>query len=323
MEVYYLNKTSNDFGIGTSYSKLILIGEHSVVYGKPAIALPFPTIEAKSEVFGMNGPIMMESPYYSGLLSEIPDMLIGISACILETCKVLNKPQEGFLIRISSSIPIGRGLGSSAALAIAIVRSLFSFYKLPIDEKLLMHLVHNAEKYAHGNPSGIDMFAASSEHPIWFQKKKPIIPLHIQDPFYVVVGDSGRVGDTRTAVESIRKKYIAEPSRTENFINLLELYTYKAKEALLIGDATTLGEMMNLAQKELVLLGVSDQGIDYLVDVALQEGALGAKLTGGGRGGCIIALANSIEHARIVSKQLKKAGANQTWYFQIGLDRGE
>src|SRR5690606_29205067 len=104
MEVYYLNKTSNDVGIGRAYSKLVLIGEHSVVYGKPAIALPFPTIEAKSEVFGMNGPIMMECPCYSGLLSEIPDMLIGISACILETCKVLNKPQEGFLIRISSSI---------------------------------------------------------------------------------------------------------------------------------------------------------------------------------------------------------------------------
>src|SRR5690606_21736587 len=203
MEVYYLNKTSNDFGIGTSYSKLILIGEHSVVYGKPAIALPFPTIEAKSEVFGMNGPIMMESPYYSGLLSEIPDMLIGISACILETCKVLNKPQEGFLIRISSSIPIGRGLGSSAALAIAIVRSLFSVAQLPIDATLLLDLLHNAETNAPGNPDGIAMFAARSEHTNWFQKKKPIIPLHIQDPFYAVVGDFRSVGDTRNAVESI------------------------------------------------------------------------------------------------------------------------
>lgn len=181
-----------------------------------------------------------------------------------------------------------------------------------------MALVHIAETHAHGNPSGIDMAAASSDLPIWFQKEEKPTSLQIGAPFYLVVADTGRIGDTRMAVESIRGKYQTNPVATQQVIDLLGEITYTAKDALLNGELELLGNALNAAQNELIKLGVSDEGIDNLVRVAREAGALGAKLTGGGRGGCIIALAKDERHANKLVQALSTAGAYQTWKYQVG-----
>lgn len=303
--------------IGCAHSKLILVGEHAVVYGEPAIALPFPKIEVKAAIDSIKGPIRIESGFYTGPLSSMPEKLSGISICIKKVCEELGQDASGFRIQVDSSIPIGRGLGSSAAIAIAIVRSLYAYFERDLSRSDLMRLVDIAETYAHGSPSGIDMQAASSEVPIWFKKDNQIEHVKITIPFHLVVADTGRIGDTHAAVASIKEKYKVNFTKTKQSIEHLGELTGKARIALHDGDHPLLGTILNLAQDELAKLGVSDEGIDRLTKVARKSGALGAKLTGGGRGGCIIALAKSIKHAKEIADALLHAGADQTWFFTV------
>ncbi|MCU9615047.1 mevalonate kinase [Caldibacillus lycopersici] len=303
---------------GTAHSKIILLGEHSVVYGKPAIALPFTSLKVTATVDTTDSSnLLIDSETFLGTIDEIPKKMRGIAACIKETLKNLGKDEKGLRISLHSSIPIGRGLGSSAALAIAIVRGLYTYFDQKLDRKQLMRLVNIAETYAHGNPSGIDMMAASSEHPVWFQKGKETLPVSIGAPFYLIVADTGRIGDTKSAVDSIKLNYEREPEATRNSINLLEDYTIRARDALNEGNIVLLGELLNLAQIELDKLGVSDEGINNLVNLAQKAGALGVKLTGGGKGGCIIALASNANQVKEISNILLKEGARNTWYVKV------
>jgi mevalonate kinase len=303
--------------IGSAHGKLILVGEHAVVYGKPAIALPFPILEAVATVERISGQNTISCDYYVGPIAKLPKKLQGIASCINETLKQLNKPQNGLLIRIHSSIPIGRGLGSSAAIALAIVKSIYSFFDQKVEQRILMSLVHLAETVAHGNPSGIDMAAASSDIPIWFQKGKSIETLQIGEPLYVVVADTGRFGDTHSAVASVKDAYLANREKMRKSINILGEITLEVRRTLSKGDTKMLGRQLNLAQDELIELGVSDEGINRLIAMARNAGALGAKLTGGGRGGCILALAKNTTHAQTIANTLQKNGATNTWCFKL------
>lgn len=312
---------SNNRVTASSHSKLIVLGEHSVVYGKPAIAIPFPSIHATASVEEHIHPnnakgLILKCHYFEGKLEYAPTKLSGIVACIHATIEALEKHPVGMTIHLDSTIPIGRGLGSSAAVAIAIVKCLYSYYGEELSQPKLMELVHIAETHAHGNPSGIDMVAASSEFPIWFEKGKDTLPILLGAQLHIVVADTGRIGDTRAAVESIRENYSLNPIATKHSIDLLGELTYMAKDALINGKIELLGNYMNLAHIELDKLGVSNHIIDNLVKIAQNNGALGAKLTGGGRGGCVLALAENKKHAEKLTVILKEAGAYQTWNFQ-------
>ncbi|NHC38968.1 mevalonate kinase [Bacillus sp. MM2020_1] len=312
-----MNQITQRPAIGSAHSKLILLGEHSVVYGMPAIALPFPLLEVVSTVEKISDQITLICDYYRGPLGQVPHKLRGIASCISETLHILNQPEKGLLIRLHSSIPIGRGLGSSAAIAIAIVKSLFAFHRQSLEPKVLMSLVHKAETFAHGTPSGIDMAAALSDFPIWFQKGKKIRNLQLGGPLFLIVADTGHFGDTRAAVLSVRDKFRAYPESTQKSVNQLGVITLEARAALSAGNLAWLGSLFDQAQAELVDLGVSDDTINRLVDTAKKAGSLGAKLTGGGRGGCVLALAKNLAHAKRIANTLIKAGASNTWYFRL------
>lgn len=309
--------SSRKKAIGKAHSKLILIGEHAVVYGKPAIALPFPTLTVTCAIEEVDTGIYLESNLYKGPIDQIPERLKGLTACIYKTLQEIDKPNDGLLIKLESLIPIGRGLGSSAAIAVAIVRSLYQFFNIDLSDEKLRELVNVAETYAHGNPSGIDMEAVCHDAPIWFERGKGINSVTIQSPFYIVVADTGHAGDTRSAVESIKEKLDKNPLHTNQSIDRIGQYTYDARNALLQGNLVQLGEVLNLAQIELDKLGVSDEGINQLVNVAKSAGALGAKLTGGGRGGCIIALAKNNAQAKEICENLNQNGAKSTWFFKV------
>lgn len=311
-------ETPQKVAVGRAHSKLILIGEHSVVYGQPAIAFPFKQIEVKVTVKNIGGnAIQIESPFYQGPIEQIPEKMEGIGDCVIQTLKVLEKRSSGLKIQIASSIPIGRGLGSSAAIAIALVRGLFAFFNQKLQHSQLMALVERAEKFAHGTPSGIDMMAASSANPIWFQKQQEVESVKIGAPFHLVVADSGRVGDTYSAVKSIRDKYEMKPEKIEESITLLGKWTEEVRLGLAVGDYQKVGKKLNLAHHHLALLGVSDEGLDHLVDTARTAGAIGAKLTGGGRGGCILALVENETIGKKVAEALIEAGAARTWQYTI------
>ncbi|MDS9473200.1 mevalonate kinase [Sporosarcina pasteurii] len=300
---------------GFSHSKIILTGEHAVVYGNPAIALPFP-LKVEAIIEEITSDIIVESTFYTGPLEQIPTKLKGISACIQQVLSDLNRPCDKLKITIHSQIPIGKGLGSSAAIAVAIVRGLFSFFETKLDDETLAAFVHTAEVYAHGNPSGIDMATAMSDTPIWFQNGD-IVRLEVTSPLHFVIADSGRIGNTQKTVSRVRALYDKDEVLKENSLRRMKEIAFAAKSAMAKGDILELGKLLNKNHSELIRIGVSDDGLNQLVHTAKKAGALGAKLTGGGDGGCMLALTDSKEKAEEISSALASAGAHQTWCFTI------
>lgn len=309
-----MDEILNNISEGYSHSKLILTGEHGVVYGKPAIAIPFP-LKVRCTIRKCSGVIRFESSIYTGNIYDMPVKLRGLSAVLKEALVILNKPFEGLLINIYSEIPIGRGLGSSASIATAIVRGIFSFYGQKLTKEQLFYLVNIGETYAHGNPSGIDMEAVSSDEAIYFRKDKKVEYIKSSKPFYIVVGDSGKIGDTRRAVENVHERNLLNPHKIESYIDEMGNLVEKSKDAFLAGDMDLLGGLLNSNQEILESIGVSDENLEKLIKAARAKGALGAKLTGGGLGGCIIALSNSLEDAKLISQELINSGGVKSWCF--------
>lgn len=314
---------SEQTAIGIAHSKLILIGEHAVVYGQPAIAIPFPLVGVESAVSRVPGEIKLDSTLYKGPIDSVPDSLQGIAHCIRETLQYLALPVKDLLIQIRSSIPPGKGLGSSASVAIAVVRSLFAYAGRMYTREELLKLANISETFAHGAPSGIDTLTITSKLPVWFEKNGSVDYIRPSDDFHFVVADTGRVGDTRTSVETVASLLKAAPKKIHAKLNKLGEFTHQAKAALEKKSKHVLGHILDEAQKELEALGVSDAGLNKLIAFARQEGALGAKLTGGGNGGCIIALARNELHSRQLSEKLKRFGATRVWPFVLKKCDGE
>lgn len=309
--------TEEQLAVGTAQSKLILIGEHAVVHGEPAIAIPFPMVGVEATVEFVKGSIQLNCELYHGPLDCAPESLTGITRCIEATLKYLDLPTKDLYIRIRSSIPPQKGLGSSASVAIAVVRSLFAYKQQTYTIAELLQLANISETVAHGAPSGIDTLTITSRHPIWFEKNGHVTYIEPECDFHFVVADTGSVGDTRSAVQSVASLLKKAPEKIQESISRIGELTHQAKRALERTSKQLLGQILNEAQKELELLGVSDASLNRLIYIARQEGALGAKLTGAGNGGCMIALAKDRSHSNKIAESLLKFGANAVWPFVL------
>lgn len=314
-----MNLFSKKGATGESHSKVILVGEHAVVYGKAAIAIPFPLKISANIMEGMGG-ITISSLLFSGTLEKVPMEMKGISECIKKALAFLGKSDNDINIELESEIPMGRGLGSSAASATALAKGIYAYFGKEITREELFFLVELEESYSHGKPSGIDMMAVTSNSPIYFTKENGASTLEVNTPFYFVVADTGRIGDTKRAVSKVKETYQKETDRINGVLNRIGEIAEQSKKAILIGDSITLGSLLNQNHIELKALGISDDLLDSLVDVANSSGALGAKLTGGGMGGCMLALVKNLEDAKYISKELIKNGAAQSWYFSTNSD---
>jgi mevalonate kinase len=176
-------------------------------------------------------------------------------------------------------------------------------------------LVEISENYAHGKASGIDMTAVASDNGIFNQKSKGASPILASKPFSIVVADSGEIGHTKKAVDHVRKLRQVNQRATEAIIDEIGDIVWKAKEVILTGNSLLLGRLLLDNHEYLKKMEVSNPILDHLVEVAMRAGALGAKLTGGGMGGCIIALSKDMLDARKIGKELIKEGAKKVWYF--------
>lgn len=308
---------SEKTAIGIAHSKLILIGEHAVVHGQPAIAIPFPLIGVETVIEHVPGTVKMDSTFYHGPLEHAPEPLQGIVHCIHESFQYLGIPNRDLLIRINSSVPPGKGLGSSASVAISVIRSLFNYCDKECSVEELLKLANIAETHAHGAPSGLDTLSITSDKPVWYKKEKPVEYIEIGEDLHFIVADSGRIGDTRTSVESVARLLKLAPKRIHSKIERIGELTHHAKDALEKASKQILGQLLNEAQKELEALGVSDSGLNKLIHFVREEGALGAKLTGGGNGGCIIALAQNEVHSKQLAEKLRRFGAAAVWPFVL------
>lgn len=309
--------TSEQIATGVAHSKLILIGEHAVVHGQPAIAIPFPLVGAECDVERVPGTLKIDSSFYHGPMNSAPSVLEGIVMCVKESLATLGMPERDLLIKIRSSIPPGKGLGSSASTAVAVIRSLFAFFDRTFTENEILSLANIAETYAHGAPSGLDPLTITSGSPVWYAKSEGPQFLHPNSDFYFIVADSGRMADTRTAIESIAERLKLAPKKIQSKLERIGELTNQVKTSLEKTGKLLLGSFLNEAQKELEALGVSDAGLNRLIYIAREEGALGAKLTGGGNGGCIIALAKDEVHSRHLAERLLTFGAHAVWPFKL------
>lgn len=297
-----------------AHGKLILSGEHGVVHGNPAIALPIP-LKARAFVQPSLGEIELHSSLYTGPLSQIPKYLEALKVAILESLKVLHLEPRNLKCWLASEIPIGRGLGSSAATATALVRSLFVYAKVNLSQELLFELVQKAERIAHGNPSGVDAHVVSQQLPIWFEKDKGIRQVTINKELFIVLADTGHIGQTKVAVERVGQRLLSQPHATKSLFKQMKKVTNEVEVCLRSGDWQALGKLLDENQSILDQLGVSDDSLNQLITIGKNAGALGGKLTGGGLGGCMIAVSDSLENARQISTALKQGGALSSWYF--------
>lgn len=311
-------KKINHSILNSACSKIILIGEHSVVYNKPAIAIPlhdikcYVTIEPNSKK-----ETIIISELFKGNLLHLPEFLMSLKTVILETLSILNQKEQHLIITIDSNIPLERGMGSSAAVSIAIIRSIFNYFKVPLTIDKILELVNISEKIIHGNPSGIDATVIAYEKAMIFQKNKPFIPLTIQLNSYLIVADSGITGSTKEAVNHVKLLQKTNNKAHTTFMNKLEYYTFQMIDAIHQQNIHKIGYIMTKSHHLLQQLQISTDFIDHLVLTALNNGALGAKITGGGLGGCMIALVQYKKQALFIAEQLKNQGAKKVFINKI------
>lgn len=304
--------------LGRAHGKIILMGEHAVVYGEPSIALPFPAAEVQVSVKNTNGPLRVDCSFYHGIADEMPEVLESLRIAIKSALISIDKPYSNLAIEIESSIPPERGMGSSAAVAVAVIRAIYQYFNHDLEMSTLLDLVDISEKIAHGNPSGLDAAMTSGNTPLYYRKGQPFSPFQLNMNGYLIVGDTGVTGQTKEAVQNIANQLVStEKEITKKRIHELGVLVEDAKEALQKDNPVALGEAMDHAHLLLSQLEVSNVELDHLVFTAKRAGALGAKLTGGGRGGCMIALSKSATGAKEIQKALEAAGAVQTWNISL------
>ncbi|TMR47839.1 mevalonate kinase [Streptococcus pseudopneumoniae] len=283
-------------GVGQAHSKIILIGEHAVVYGYPAISLPLLEVEVTCKV------VPAESPWR---LYEEDTLSMAVYASL----EYLDITEACIRCEIDSAIPEKRGMGSSAAISIAAIRAVFDYYQADLPHDVLEILVNRAEMIAHMNPSGLDAKTCLSDQPIRFIKNVGFTELEMDLSAYLVIADTGVYGHTREAIQVVQNK----GKDALPFLHALGELTQQAEDAISQKDAEELGQILSQAHLHLKEIGVSSPEADHLVETALSLGALGAKMSGGGLGGCIIALADNLTHAQELAERLEEKGAVQTW----------
>ena len=300
--------------------KIILFGEHAVVYGYPALAVPVTQVQATATVSeNSRGGVMIEAPNINlsaDLSSLAPDHpLVAVINSVFSTLGISNPP--ACTVYLQSTIPVASGLGSGAAVSVAIIRSLSGFLGQPLPDDQVNTLAFAVEKLYHGTPSGIDNTVVTYAKPVYFIKRKPIKTFHVGTPFTIMIGGTGISAPTKESVDAVRKLWEADKPRWDKVFARVGEIVWNARQAIERGDPSELGRLMNANHALLQEMTVSSVELDHLVEAARKSGALGAKLSGGGRGGNMIALVAK-ENAPAVARALGIAGAKRTIVTQVG-----
>ena len=310
--------------IGKAIGKIILMGEHSVVYGEPAIAIPFPSAKITTKVYEGSGDTLLNCYSYNGKLKDAPENFEGLKTMtkmIMEefdnVLEAFDNVLKDFDIDIESTIPSQRGMGSSAAVAASTVRALYDYFDKPLDETILTRWVNCAEKIVHGNSSGIDTAIVVGEKPLYYIKGRPLEEIECSIDAFLIVADTGEKGETKFAVSKVKNFVEDSPHIGIKTIEKLGKLAADSKQKIENNDVNALGRNMSEAQDLLKTLGVSNDTIEKLVKVAMDSGGLGSKLTGGGLGGCTITLCENEEVARDISRALTDSGAKNTWVLNM------
>ncbi len=283
---------------GYALAKIILIGEHSVVYGHPAIAIPFYALRSEV-VLTPHTEFVFDTKYYEGPVKDSVFELRGLKA-LLEGLIERFKQITPVIISIRSNIPERSGLGSSASVAKALIDAFNNHFELGLDKIDFFELLQISENIYHHKASGIDASTIIYEKPIVYQNPH-IAPIKLNIDGFLVAFYSNTNSATADAVAHVS----THPHR-DIHINGLGDITANAKWALGNNDIELLAEMFNASHEHLAALGISTPDLETLRTKILATGALAAKITGGGMGGCLIALYKDEEKAKQAQLILEK-----------------
>jgi len=271
-------------------AKVILLGEHAVVYGAPALAAALDRgVRAVATRAGADRIRIGEREYAAGDGSDIVRALGALR-------KSLGAPSLS--VEATLEMPAGAGLGASAALGVAIARAVLEVISPELDARLpenrarVLAAAAAWERVFHGNPSGIDAAAAESGGCIFYARDTGPSPVAVVRPLPLAIAVAGPPAKTREMVESVARLSARRPDLVGKAVSGITALVQNAKLCIEAGDMPGLGNLMDLNQMLLSGLMVSTEGIERACATARASGALGAKLTGAGGGGCVIALAD-------------------------------
>ena len=278
---------------GEACGKVILLGEHAVVYDRHALALPLPgavKVEIAERESGMNLVVPdwdIADDWIAG--GKVPE---GAAAVISLIMQALEVDHRGFDIRVSSKIPIGVGLGSSAAFAVASIRAFCSLLGITRTDIETDRLAFRCEKLTHGNPSGVDNNLATFGEPVLYSRTAGTRtrPIALREAPPIVVASSGVRGSTLAMVEGVRRRFDKNEALYTTLFDEIDEMAVAGATALREGDYELLGALMNVCHGYLNAIEVSTPELETMIGIAREAGAAGAKLTGAGGGGSIVAL---------------------------------
>jgi mevalonate kinase len=291
--------------------KVILFGEHAVVYGQPAIAVPVTEVQATATI--------EPAPPGSGLTLVAPDMGTRfplatapqdepLAAAARLTLAHLSAPEPDATLTVRSTIPIASGLGSGTAVSTALIRALAGSLDRPLHTADVSALVFEVEKIHHGTPSGIDNTVVAYEQPVYFVRGRPVERLTVGAPFTLLIGDTGVRSSTKQVVEHVRRAWQHSPAHYDALFDQIGDIANQARQAIEAGRVDALGRLMDDNHELLIELGVSSSELDELVEAARLGGAMGAKLSGAGQGGNMVALVED-DYVEEVTEEVREAGA--------------
>ena len=281
--------------------KSILLGEHFVVHGTTAMAIPVINVGTRVTVEPAN--TLQTSTDFDG------EQRIPLHQLVASAWQALGLPGEASgSVHVTSDLPVGMGMGSSASLAVALTRALAQTHGTSLSNGALNEVAHTIERVVHGNPSGIDNTVISHEQPVRFRRGQAFDFIEVGAETHFVLASSGVAGSTRDAVAAVGQLMTGQPDHFAQLCARAEEIACNGVAALQSGDHNTLGDLMNQNHGLLQQIGVSNPTLDGLVQAALGNGALGAKLTGAGMGGCVVVLASK-ETTTSIENALRNAGA--------------
>ncbi|NVY95823.1 mevalonate kinase [Lactobacillus sp. DCY120] len=301
---------------GKAHGKLILVGEHAVVYGQPAITIPLLNLQVQATVKSAPAAYL-SSDYYQGLLAQAPQDFAGIKSLVNRLEEDLKLEPTTLALQINSALPLERGLGSSAATGAAICRAFFALAQKDLSCQTLINYTNFSEEIIHGTPSGVDAATVNSKQPLYFIKNQETSPFAMNFHGYLVIIDSGIKGKTGAAVAALRLLKKEQPEFVNPRLEELGSLAQQARKLLQTDGLLELGQVFRAAQKILRELQISNQQLDQLVQGASQAGALGTKITGGGRGGCLVALASDFDQAQKIGQAVLRQGAAQVFFQDL------
>lgn len=288
------------------HGKIILFGEHAVVHGCPALAMALPRgALARAQVSDVDRLHVLPFDSHIVLDGRVPEpelspLYVAFEAALADAPG--GRPR--LAVQVELQVPAGAGLGASAALSVAILRAIDAALGRTRPDAEIIEASLRWERVFHGNPSGVDSAMAAAGGVAVFRKGEPLVPVPVSRLPALVVGHSGSAPSTREMVESVARQLARDPDKVRGIFEAIESIVINGRSALLRGDWKALGQLMVLNQQLLNTLLLSTSRLEAMCQAAIAAGALGAKLTGGGGGGCMIALAQDSGGAKAICDRL-------------------